>query len=414
MAPVKAYELRSKTSKELLKELDDMKGELAQLRVAKVAGGAASKLAKIKGVRKGIARILTVYNQKQKAEARKQYKGKKYMPLDLRPKKTRKIRRALKTEQKYAKTLRQKTRESPLSPLREQKQSQVSSSILAKRLEPSRPVSQRSHRAPVLSILTTKEEEEVAEVVDADNDVLEDEISGLISTACWPCLLEPCGFVVAWSGVLALRFSGFPPALAMLKERLEKAYGGLPKESPGSRWPKSTLAAVVDGQRLDPRALETLRLICLEAGERLRSRLLKLELWRLSAVIYESRSLERRIATTQYNLHPSSAGGGTAEKCDESRPFSRELQSSDAVEQETLADGYWLHASKDGNRESHYRGGVTGATLVWDFGRLSGGANDTLAEEIQRFQQEVEKSLPGLYCFFKPQARHMTVRALAH
>ena len=34
-----------------------------------VAGGAASKLAKIKIVRKSVARILTVYNQKQKAEA---------------------------------------------------------------------------------------------------------------------------------------------------------------------------------------------------------------------------------------------------------------------------------------------------------------------------------------------------------
>ncbi|CAK0788979.1 unnamed protein product [Prorocentrum cordatum] len=69
MARVKAYELRSKTSKELLKDLDEMKSELSQLRVAKVAGGAASKLAKIKIVRKSIARILTVYNQKQKAEA---------------------------------------------------------------------------------------------------------------------------------------------------------------------------------------------------------------------------------------------------------------------------------------------------------------------------------------------------------
>ena len=95
MVRVKAYELRNKTSKELLKELDDMKAELAQLRVSKVSGGAASKLAKIKTVRKAIARILTVYNQKQKAEARKQYAGKKYVPLDLRPKKTRKIRRAL-------------------------------------------------------------------------------------------------------------------------------------------------------------------------------------------------------------------------------------------------------------------------------------------------------------------------------
>merc|ERR1711957_168518 len=97
-----------KTSKELLKELDDQKAELSQLRVAKVAGGAASKLMKIKVVRKNIARVLTVY--KQKAEARKQYKGKKYTPLDLRPKKTRALRRALKTEQLHAKTQRQKTK----------------------------------------------------------------------------------------------------------------------------------------------------------------------------------------------------------------------------------------------------------------------------------------------------------------
>merc|ERR1711957_328485 len=99
-------------SKELLVELDDQKGELSQLRVAKVAGGAASKLMKIKVVRKNIARVLTVYNQKQKAEARKTYKGKKYTPLDLRPKKTRAIRRASKTEQKFVKTQKQKTRES--------------------------------------------------------------------------------------------------------------------------------------------------------------------------------------------------------------------------------------------------------------------------------------------------------------
>merc|ERR1719277_1245528 len=93
-------------------ELDEMKSELAQLRVAKVAGGAASKLAKIKIVRKSIARILTVYNQKQKSEARKQYSGKKYVPLDLRPKKTRALRRALKVEQKTAKTAKEKTRSS--------------------------------------------------------------------------------------------------------------------------------------------------------------------------------------------------------------------------------------------------------------------------------------------------------------
>lgn len=41
-----------------------------QLRVAKVTGGAPSKLAKIKTVRKSIARVLTVYNQTQKQKVR--------------------------------------------------------------------------------------------------------------------------------------------------------------------------------------------------------------------------------------------------------------------------------------------------------------------------------------------------------
>ena len=51
-----------------------------------------------------------MYNQKLKAEARKECKAKKYVPLDLMPKKNRAIRRALKTEQKVAKTTKQKIR----------------------------------------------------------------------------------------------------------------------------------------------------------------------------------------------------------------------------------------------------------------------------------------------------------------
>merc|ERR1712032_687286 len=60
--------------------LEDLKNELAQLRVSKVTGGAASKLAKIKVVRKSIARVLTVYNQNQKARLRKHTWG-KFVPL---------------------------------------------------------------------------------------------------------------------------------------------------------------------------------------------------------------------------------------------------------------------------------------------------------------------------------------------
>jgi ribosomal protein L29 len=44
---VKAHELRTKGREELLRQLDELKTELQQLRVAKVTGGAASKLSKM-------------------------------------------------------------------------------------------------------------------------------------------------------------------------------------------------------------------------------------------------------------------------------------------------------------------------------------------------------------------------------
>merc|ERR1711918_189797 len=100
----------NKSAKELLKEATDLKTELSQLRVAKVTGGAASKLAKIGTVRKSIARVLTVYTQMSRDEARKEYAGKKYTPLDLRQKKTRAIRRALTREQKTKLTPKMKVK----------------------------------------------------------------------------------------------------------------------------------------------------------------------------------------------------------------------------------------------------------------------------------------------------------------
>lgn len=111
MAKIKAWDLRGKKKEELLKQLDDLKVELSQLRVAKVTGGAASKLSKIRVVRKSIARVLTVINQTQKENLRKFYKGKKYKPLDLRPKKTRAMRRRLTKHEEKLKTKKQQRKE---------------------------------------------------------------------------------------------------------------------------------------------------------------------------------------------------------------------------------------------------------------------------------------------------------------
>lgn len=49
-------------------------------------------------LRKSIARVLTIINAKQRAQLRLFYKNKKYLPLDLRPKQTRAIRRRLSKE----------------------------------------------------------------------------------------------------------------------------------------------------------------------------------------------------------------------------------------------------------------------------------------------------------------------------
>ncbi|MCL4128946.1 UNVERIFIED_CONTAM: hypothetical protein GTU68_021204 [Idotea baltica] len=81
------------------------------LRVAKVTGGAASKLAKIRVVRKAITRVSIVINQTIKENLRKFYKDKKYKPLDLRPKKTRAIRRKLSKADARRKSVKQQRRD---------------------------------------------------------------------------------------------------------------------------------------------------------------------------------------------------------------------------------------------------------------------------------------------------------------
>ncbi|THU45330.1 hypothetical protein C4D60_Mb02t16750 [Musa balbisiana] len=111
MARIKVHELRGKTKGELQNQLKDLKNELSLLRVAKVTGGAPNKLSKIKVVRLSIARVLTVISQTQKAKLREVYKKKKHIPLDLRPKKTRAIRRRLTKHQESLKTEREKKKE---------------------------------------------------------------------------------------------------------------------------------------------------------------------------------------------------------------------------------------------------------------------------------------------------------------
>ncbi|EFQ89689.1 hypothetical protein PTT_13927 [Pyrenophora teres f. teres 0-1] len=107
---IKTAQLWNKSKDDLASQLTDLKSELIQLRTAKVTGGSNTKLTRIHDVRKGIAKVLTVINANQRAQLRLFYKGKKYTPLDLRPKQTRAIRRRLTKHEASLVTEKQKKR----------------------------------------------------------------------------------------------------------------------------------------------------------------------------------------------------------------------------------------------------------------------------------------------------------------
>merc|ERR1712159_405717 len=95
---LRVFKLREvKKTEDLNKELDKLKEELNQLRVAKVAGGTSSKLGRIRVVRKAIAKYLTVMNEKYRKELKDKYKDKaeNKKPYAIRAKRTRALRRKL-------------------------------------------------------------------------------------------------------------------------------------------------------------------------------------------------------------------------------------------------------------------------------------------------------------------------------
>ena len=111
----KPFRLRNRTVEDLRKSLSEHRSELASLRVNKVASGVASKLAKIKIVRKAVARHLTIINQKRRQELKDAFSSRanirkyneenstkfslNHIPKELRPRKTRALRRKLTKHQ---------------------------------------------------------------------------------------------------------------------------------------------------------------------------------------------------------------------------------------------------------------------------------------------------------------------------
>jgi large subunit ribosomal protein L35e len=126
---ISAAEYRKKKNNELLADLKKLREELQKIRFSKQSGTAVSKLSKIKSLRKQIARVLTIIRENTKNEVisklltkeKKEVKDDKeetitttiknlkmkHIPLDLRPKKTRAMRRRLTKFENKLVTLKQ-------------------------------------------------------------------------------------------------------------------------------------------------------------------------------------------------------------------------------------------------------------------------------------------------------------------
>jgi len=229
--------------------------------------------------------------------------------------------------------------------------------------------------------------------------------------------LIPYKFMVSWNGVLVLVFRGFPPCVGDLKRGLD-ATGLLPKENPGSVWPKVSLGCLKDKRRLTPDDLRKLTRLCADFPFPAHGKAFSLVFDRLHLTLYERRSHERVLADTPFALGPYQDTNPSHHT-----PSKEELKKVDAIFEETQSEeDYWYFASKDGHGETHYRGPCLGSSLIVWLGEgrdhahaHRGGEADCLqmtTRQIQDFEAAVERELPGLYSFFDQGSLHVTLRGI--
>ncbi|KAH8973662.1 hypothetical protein BDL97_01G060000 [Sphagnum fallax] len=191
-------------------------------------------------------------------------------------------------------------------------------------------------------------------------------------------------FFVSWQGVLTIAYSGIPPSLL--------------QENPGSKWPKTSLACLRDNQRLSMEQLQRLHDICSKESVTLASTSEPVIVNKLSVVLYADCCLEHPMLVTDIPLRaPVDLSGPSAEQQASVRKV------LDVFLRHNL-NSYYFHASKDGNRSTHYRDYKGGVTLVHFL--------SSIPVALAKFKEQVEEAMPGMYDWFSEESLHVTLRAL--
>jgi len=172
--------------------------------------------------------------------------------------------------------------------------------------------------------------------------------------------------------------------------------------------------------------------------------LLPMQVKKVHITVYECRSHERILlnegiplvdTTTLTTNRSTESGSGSGSSENTYKRKSNEVRQSVSIDaeekdrvreiyEETLdVDTYFVHASKAGHKETHYREALAGSSLViWlrnnafasEFSKYSGQPIMWVdpIEEIRKICTEIEQALPGLYTFFDMNSLHITLRAV--
>ena len=213
--------------------------------------------------------------------------------------------------------------------------------------------------------------------------------------------LVPLSFFVAWSGVLALVYDGFPPCLVGIKATLTQSLAVAPEKF-GSLWPKTTLGALRDDSPLSLADLQRLRDLCTEHAAGLCQEP-PVTVDSVSVVAYEQRGLERVRCEHRRPLKPQPAGAAAV------RAAATEVERVQGVlsEWSDLAE-YLPRANAAGSRAASYReASPTGCTCV---AFLPG--DHPVRGRLARFRHAVDEALPGRYAWLEDASLHCTLRSL--
>lgn len=221
--------------------------------------------------------------------------------------------------------------------------------------------------------------------------------------------------IVSYNGVIALVFGGWPTAALNAKDAVDRqlisglvGFAGLYlRERGGSKFPKTSLAALCTDCTLTAAQLEALQQLCTKWSRRAQASAFLLEVRRLSLIAYRNRCLSDPYIKV-WNLDV----GGTAD--DEPAPsqlvvVGKVVEEAAAVATAAKRHKYLAKVNAPGNRAPHYAEPAEGLTVVSLWKDSNVGAQP---DWLTGFFAEVDALLPAQYTRFPFASLHVTLRGV--